>query len=193
MAGGSLSNLSSLRRPLAGTGALSLSDNPGNFAYKVQTEPHKPQRYGTMDIVIREELPSADEYRTLRRIAGWGDIPKATAGKALASTAISLCARRDTKLVGLGRVVGDNALYFYVSDVVVHPDERGSGLGNQIIQGLVARVRDVAEPGASVAVLAAPGREEFYEQAGFKACPNAYFGQGLAYLEPIERLFSGSN
>lgn len=143
-----------------------------------------------MDIDIREELPSANEYKTMRSIAGWGDVSEATASKAIKLTAISLCARRDRKLVGLGRVVGDNALYFYISDVFVHPSERGRGLGEEIIRRLVARVRETAEPGASVAVLAAQGREKFYEQAGFKSCPNELFGQGMAYLEPMERLLS---
>lgn len=141
-----------------------------------------------MDIEFRDERPNAHEYRALRLLADWGDISEATATRALASTAISLCVRHQTDLVGLGRVVGDGVLYFHISDVFVHPAARGTGLGHEILRRLLSRIRAMADPGATVSVLAAPGREPFYAKAGFTACPNAVFGHGMAYLEPIERL-----
>jgi len=140
-----------------------------------------------MDIGFRDERPNAHEYRALRHLADWGDISEATATRALASTAISLCVSHQTDLVGLGRVVGDGDLYFHVSDVFVHPAARGTGLGEEILHRLLCTVRAMADPGATVAVLAAPGREPFYAKAGFTTCPNAVFGQGMACLDPIDR------
>jgi len=91
-----------------------------------------------------------------------------------------------SKLVGFGRVVGDGVLYFYIADVFVDPAQRGQGLGDLIISTIIDRIREMAEPTATVAVLAAPGRESFYEKFGFERCPNKYFGDGMAFLEPIE-------
>lgn len=84
-------------------------------------------------------------------------------------------------------------LYFYISDVFVHPTQRGSGLGQTLVSELIDRIKIVAEPGATVALLSAPKREEFYELAGFQRCPNKIFGHGMAYLEPIERLLRDTN
>ena len=145
-----------------------------------------------MAIDIQEELPTASEYKYLRSLAGWGNVSEVVASKALGSTAISLCVRYNEELVGLGRVVGDNALYYYVSDVFVHPNHRGRGLGEKIVLRLVERVKETAEPGATVAILSAPGRESFYERAGFECCPNEIFGAGMAFLEPIQRQISQS-
>ena len=141
-----------------------------------------------MDIAFEEAAPTATEYKDLRRLAGWGHISEAVAQAAVHATALSLCARHSGELVGLGRVVGDGVLYFYISDIFVHPSQRGQRLGEALIDQLLARVREMAEPGATVAVLSAPDRETFYERAGFQRCPNAVFGAGLAYLEPIDRL-----
>ena len=134
-----------------------------------------------MGIAFHTELPTVSEYSALRCLAGWGDISEDVASKALSSTAISICTRYDGALVGLGRVVGDNALYYYVSDIFVHPDRRGLGLGEMIISRLVNELKKVSEPGATIAVLSAPGR-----------CPNDFFGEGMVFLEPIERMLPGS-
>ena len=143
-----------------------------------------------MNTCIKNELPTAEEYVLIRNLAGWGHISKTTAIKSLSSTVISVCVRHDETLVGFGRVVGDGVLYFYVSDIFVHPSQRGRRLGEAIMGEIVEQVRATAQPGATIAVLAAPGRETFYERAGFKRCPNDVFGQAMAFLEPI-RLAQG--
>ena len=139
-----------------------------------------------MNLDVLNELPSPAEYRSLRGAAGWGELSEEIAQKALSSSSISICVRKGSKLVGFGRVVGDGVLYFYIADVFVDPAQRGQGLGDLIISTIIDRIREMAEPTATVAVLAAPGRESFYEKFGFERCPNKYFGDGMAFLEPIE-------
>lgn len=141
-----------------------------------------------MALVINQAVPQPSEYANLRTLAGWGEISTSVAEKALRNTALSICAREDGLLVGLSRAVGDGVLYFYISDVFVHPGQRGLGLGQKLLRELVEKVSEASAPGATIAVLSAPGREDFYQSVGFQPCPNAVFGQGMTYLEPIERI-----
>ncbi|MEL6665417.1 MAG: GNAT family N-acetyltransferase [Pseudomonadota bacterium] len=137
------------------------------------------------------KCPSEEEYCNLRSAAGWGNISMANAKRSLAATAICICARDNHRIVGFGRAVGDGLLYFYVSDVFVHPEQRGTGLGAEISRRLLLEIDKQALPGATVAVVAAPGRERFYEKIGFTSCPNEFFGGGLVYLKPIRKMISG--
>ena len=43
----------------------------------------------------------------------------------------------DGAAVGMGRVVGDEALYSYLQDVVVHPAHQRRGLGAALVDGFV--------------------------------------------------------
>lgn len=135
-------------------------------------------------------LPSEEEYCNLRSVAGWGSISVANAKRSLAATAVCICARDDQSILGFGRAVGDGLLYFYISDIFVHPGQRGTGLGAEIGRRLLIEIDKQAIPGATVAVVAAPGRESFYEKIGLTSCPNEFFGSGLVYLEPIRQMIS---
>ena len=58
-------------------------------------------------IVYREELPTAVEYNQMRLDAGWGQYSAQAVEKGLNRTLYSICARKNGRLVGYGRVVGD--------------------------------------------------------------------------------------
>ena len=137
--------------------------------------------------------PTADELADLREQMGWGRISTAAAAQSLRG-ALHTVGVRDAagRLVALGRLVGDGVLTFYVADIMVHPDARGQGLGDRLMAALREYIDAHAAPGATVAVLAAPGRASFYERHGFTACPSRYFGEGMAYLAPIEALQGGA-
>jgi ribosomal protein S18 acetylase RimI-like enzyme len=71
--------------------------------------------------------------------------------------------------VGLGRVIGDGGLYFYIQDLMVHPDFQNKGLGKSLMKELMAYITANAKPGAFVGLMAAKGLEKYYDSFGFKA------------------------
>ena len=73
-----------------------------------------------------------------------------------------------TKLVGAGRALSDGVWRAAIYDVAVLPEYQGKGIGSAIVRQLVdcARV-DV------IMLYAEPGREEFYEQFGFRKMTTA--------------------
>ena len=134
--------------------------------------------------VLVEELPSAAEFIELRRLMGAPEVDEKTATKTTKNAVFSVCLRDRGRLLGLARVVGDGVLYFYISDVIVHPELRGSGYGVMLMNAVMRYLKGAAGPGAMIVVVPLKDRESFYERFGFRRCPDGRFGTGM-YLAPI--------
>jgi GNAT superfamily N-acetyltransferase len=120
------------------------------------------------DVVLHDRLPSIDEYRDLCTAVGWAPVLNFDAAPAsLARSLLGVVATQGGRTVGMGRVVGDGAIYHYVQDVVVHPDQQKRGIGHAIVGRLVAQVRARAPERAFIGVFAATGTKPFYERHGF--------------------------
>ena len=75
------------------------------------------------------------------------------------------------KAIGMGRIVGDGAIFYYVQDVAVHPDHQRKGVGKTIIGQLVDYVKQNAPEKAFLGVFAAAEAESFYQRYGFEDYP----------------------
>jgi predicted GNAT family N-acyltransferase len=69
------------------------------------------------------------------------------------------------RLVAFARVLTDTVAFAMIFDVIVAPDVRGTGLGDQLMQRLLARP-ELAEVG-SIELVCRPDLLEFYERFGF--------------------------
>jgi GNAT superfamily N-acetyltransferase len=135
------------------------------------------------DVVLVQEHPSVAEYIALRQAMGWGTICEETARRTLEGACYCACLRRDGRLVGLVRAIGDGVLYFAVSDVMVAAELRGGGHGGTLLNALGDYLRRVAKPGASITLQPLAGREPFYEKFGWVRCPGGPFGHGMVFAD----------
>jgi len=135
------------------------------------------------DVVLSEEHPLVAEYIALREAMGWGTIDEETARLTLAGACFCACLRRDGRLVGLVRAIGDGVLYFAVSDVMVSAELRGGGHGATLLKALGDYLRRVARPGASITLQPLAGREPFDEKFGWVRCPGGPFGSGMVFAD----------
>lgn len=132
-------------------------------------------------IVTRK--PTADEFLALRKAAGW-HVPDREAVEAmLAGSLFAVCAEEDSRAVGMGRVVGDGALTFYVQDVIVAPDHRRRGLARGIMNAIIEQIHETAKPGAVIGLFSARGLEPFYSQYGFIERPHENLGPGMVQFQ----------
>jgi ribosomal protein S18 acetylase RimI-like enzyme len=133
-----------------------------------------------------EQLPSAEEYCNMRRIAGWGVHPVEAAARALPNSLYGVCVRRDSdgSLVGMARVVGDGTCVFYVQDVIVLPECQRQGIGKRMMDEIMGFIAKHACPQAVVGLMSALGKEPFYEKYGFMLRPNSKFGAGMTFFWP---------
>jgi predicted N-acetyltransferase YhbS len=133
------------------------------------------------DIVLAEEVPTTAEYREFRAQAGWGAIVEEIARQTISAACYTVTLRRQGKLIGLARVMGDGALYFFLADLIVDPHLRGEGLGDRLMRAVTDYFDRCAKPGATIALIPLPGGESFYERFGFARCPGGPFGTGMHY------------
>ncbi len=81
------------------------------------------------DVVLIEERPTVAEYIALRQQIGWGVIDEETARRTIEGACYTVCLRREGRLVGLVRLIGDGCLYFAASDVMGRRSFRAAGMG----------------------------------------------------------------
>ncbi|WP_316014347.1 GNAT family N-acetyltransferase [Roseobacter sp. HKCCA0434] len=127
---------------------------------------------------LSSDAPPVNEAMRLRAVTGWGAPDAEVLRRALDGSDLHVVARdAEGALIGMARVVGDGALYFYVQDVIVSESWRGRGVARAMVADLVARVRE--EPGRCLGLLAVAGLEGFYESLGFQRRPDGRFGAGM--------------
>ncbi|MBP5492233.1 MAG: GNAT family N-acetyltransferase [Clostridiales bacterium] len=122
-----------------------------------------------------------EEYMKMREIAGWSLFPLEQAEQGLKNSFVLVCLRKDGKPIGIGRAVSDQGYVIYIADVIVSPEYQGQGLGRTIMEELMLRIKATLKPGYKVMVtlMAAKGKEEFYNKFGFVNRPSERFGCGM--------------
>ena len=126
-----------------------------------------------------EKLPSPEEYNQLRKIVGWGVYEPEVVEKSLPKSLYGLCAVAENKIIGMARVIGDEGLVYYIQDVIVKPEYQRKGIGTKMMEKIMAYLRGRARKNTMIGLMAAKGKEPFYERYGFTARPNENFGSGM--------------
>lgn len=126
--------------------------------------------------------PSPAIFAQFREKCGWGTVSDDSAKIAILNSLVFITAYRGDKLVGFGRVIGDGALNYYIQDLIVEENARGLGIGRAIMKELLAEIIGRACGGATIGLMAAVGKEAFYEQLGFVSRPNTQYGAGMTLL-----------
>lgn len=111
-----------------------------------------------MTYQLIERLPSIEEYRTLCTAVGWQDVMNFEAAVgSLARSLYGVVVVHEGQTVGMGRLVGDGCIYFYVQDIAVLPEHQGRGVGRMVMEGLMSYVRANAPKQAFVGLFSTAG------------------------------------
>jgi GNAT superfamily N-acetyltransferase len=134
-----------------------------------------------MEIEYRDNGLTAEALAALRNREGWSHTEIFQAEKAMERTLFSVAAFAGDEIVGMGRMVGDGVLIWYIQDVIVVPEHRGEGIGRAIVSRLVEYAKANSLPGTGIAIglMSARGKEPFYEKLGFYQRPNEHEGAGM--------------
>jgi GNAT superfamily N-acetyltransferase len=131
------------------------------------------------DVVVHEEAPSTDEYQRLRALVGWTMPESSAVAPSLRKSLFCVCARSQGNIVGMARIIGDGALVFYVQDVIVDPARQGQGIGKRLMDRIMEYIRRHAVHNTIIGLMAARGKEPFYQGYGFTPRPNETLGAGM--------------
>ncbi|WP_138756181.1 GNAT family N-acetyltransferase [Paenibacillus sinopodophylli] len=120
--------------------------------------------------LLIERPPTVVEHHTLWEAVGWGTVDSEMATHSISNSIYAVVVVLDEEVVGMGRIVGDGAMYFYIQDVAVLPEHQNKGIGKMIVDQLLAYIKKKkCKTGiAFVGLFASHGNDTFYETYGFK-------------------------
>jgi len=123
--------------------------------------------------------PMAEDFVQLRAKIGWGETDLAMAKHSLNASLFHVTIYSQSQLVAMGRVVGDGSMYFYIQDVIVDPEHQGQGLGKEVMEDIESFLAKNAKKGATIGLLSAQGKEDFYKAWGYLERTGAPLGKGM--------------
>jgi ribosomal protein S18 acetylase RimI-like enzyme len=122
-------------------------------------------------IRIIERTPDSREYLKLVTAVGWsryGD--DAMVEKILTAPIFALVAEDSVsnEVVGCALLLSDNARFFYVKDVIVHPAWQRMRVGSAMMQKLTHWLNSNAPQNAFIVLITPENLAVFYQQFGFR-------------------------
>ncbi len=131
-----------------------------------------------------------EEFFVLADTQGWGkDRPVDRNDQAIKGSIFIASARHKGRLVGLLRLVGDDAYCLYVADFIVRPEYQNMGIGTRLLEMSLEYAREhaigVDDNIGEFTLFANIPADQFYEKHGFLSVHN---GMVLASSEGKRRI-----
>ena len=108
---------------------------------------------------------SASALADLRQSVGWNRMQHDLSDPRLKNT-LSLCACVGDRLIGYAAAIGNGVTDAYIQDVMVHPDYQQMGVGTQLMERLLTRLKEDGIYLVSV-IYGDEVLRPFYERFGF--------------------------
>ncbi|MBD77631.1 MAG: GNAT family N-acetyltransferase [Crocinitomicaceae bacterium] len=124
------------------------------------------------NITIEKRKLKVPEYQLFRDTTGWDFIDDKVVEKALEKDLFSICVFSDDKPIGMGRIIGDGAIYFYIQDVIVLPEYKNKGIGKLIMNQIEKFIAKTANNNSFIGLMAAANVKEFYYKFGYLERPD---------------------
>ena len=122
----------------------------------------------TVKIISR--IPTVEEYQHLASSVGWHLYhDTAIVEKLLATPIFGLVAEdiSNNKAIGCVLLLSDQASFYYVKDLIVHPDWQGKQVGTALMKELSDWLQSNAVNNALVALITGENLSSFYQHFGF--------------------------
>ena len=134
-----------------------------------------------MKINLKENNKNVQEFNLLYNAVGWGANDENISKKALDNTFYSISIYDEDKIIGYGRLVGDNICFIYVHDVMVLPEYQSKRIGTLIMNKLLEKINEIKmeNPNVRVYLGASKNKEKFYEKFGFVRRIDANLGDEM--------------
>lgn len=137
------------------------------------------QKLEIMNLQLIENRLTAEIFTKLRPSKYFQKYDSHDIEIALKNTLYSVIILSSNTPVGMGRVIGDNRIAFFIKDIVVDSKFRNKGIGYLIMQQLMSYIELKGCDNAYVGLMSTPNKEGFYEKFGFEKRPNDKYGHGM--------------
>lgn len=121
-------------------------------------------------IKITERIPTVNEFQTLVKSVGWNNKSNEQAEKVLKAPLFAAVAEdsETNKVVGCVLLLGDGASFYYIKDMMVHPDYQSRQIGSALMRKLNNWIENNAPDDVLVGLYTGENLASFYRQFGFK-------------------------
>ena len=116
---------------------------------------------------IRYNSPSATDYIALRVKSGMGAKDLSKAEIALEHSLFIVSLWDNDRLIGLGRIVGDQGITYVVTDIMVDPAYQRKGLGKKIMKEIDFYLEQNTDQNAYICLIANKPADKLYSQYKF--------------------------
>jgi ribosomal protein S18 acetylase RimI-like enzyme len=116
-----------------------------------------------MAITVVQRKPSVEEFQSIVASVSFRAHDKAAVEIALRNTIFSVCAMEEQYIVGLGRIVGDGAISFLLTNIIVRPSHQRRGIGSLIVKRLCSCIEALPYKNIVLEVVPLPGSVSFYD------------------------------
>ncbi|GIP27231.1 N-acetyltransferase [Paenibacillus sp. J23TS9] len=120
------------------------------------------------EYITLKRMPTIAEYINLCNAVGWKAFMNfEVAEESLNQSLFGVVIQYKDEIVGMGRVVGDGKIYFYIQDIAVMPEHQSKGIGSMIMEAISEYLNENAPEKSFIGLFAAKGKEPFYNKYGF--------------------------
>ncbi len=120
------------------------------------------------DLRIIREPVSSEDYNSLCRSIGWGQVNPKSYATAVANSIACVHAADGERIVGFARLVGDKGMYVYVQDLLVDSQHQGRGIGTRLVHELETIVTELEGGRGRLTLIAAHDVRDFYNKMGYR-------------------------
>jgi len=120
--------------------------------------------------------PSAEDYVSLRLRSGMGNKDLTRSKRALENSLFAVSIYDGEKLIGFGRIVGDEGITYVVSDVMVDEAYRRRGLADQIMKAIDHYLEENTFDDSHICLIANHPADNLYSKYKFEYLPENKYG-----------------
>ncbi len=112
--------------------------------------------------VVTNTIP-VQAFCQLRAAVHFQPLTKSQAEQVLVHTTAVIAIRHGDRYVGITRILFDYGTDAYLTDVIVHPDYQGQGIGGLLVKNALTYLQAHVQPGVRItcSLYANPGKEPF--------------------------------
>ena len=116
---------------------------------------------------IEKRPPSREEYRSLGYQSDWYTVNNQFSKTTFGKEVYNLVVLDGLNMAGMGRVIGDGAIYFNIQDIIVHPNYDNKSVSRLIMDQIEGYFETIASRHAYIGVMATTGTKELYKSYGY--------------------------
>lgn len=124
-------------------------------------------------------IPGINEYNQLRKTLGLKLIEDKSIIMGLNNSIKCISVFDDEKMIGMGRIIGDNGMVYVISNIFIIPEYQHQGIGYRIMNILLNYLESVCSENSQVILMARKDTEDFYKKFGFLCRPTNELGAGM--------------